>query len=154
MSLKSVEKQQCETFIRERLVERVASIEKTIKNNKLHLMRAPKDSKSRNSEVKDLKNLPATLSNPYVVNQVCGEDTHDFFFFINMLNIPHQYLKTVSCIMDLNQIWFRIATHPSVDTAVIDKLAIVQMVPTKNNCTVDEYCEMYMKYVGIRFSSN
>ena len=36
---------------------------------------------------------------------------------------------------------------PPVDAVVIDGPAIVNMVQPKNNCTVDKYCEIYMKYV-------
>ena len=83
-------------------------------------------------------------------------------FCVNMLSTPCQYLKTVSCTMNLNQFWFGNFLHfrkqcgcqpyPSVHTTVIDALAIVHMVKPKNNCTVDEYCKIYMKYVGSFFN--
>lgn len=55
------------------------SIKPTVKSNKLHLMKTPKDSKFKSGKVKDLKNLAATLSQLYVVNQVRGGDTLEFF---------------------------------------------------------------------------
>ena len=42
-------------------------------------MKTPKDSEFKSSKVKDLKSLAATLSQLYVVNQVRGGDTLEFF---------------------------------------------------------------------------
>ena len=56
MSLEPVGKQQYETFVRERLVDRVVSIKTIIKNKKSDLMKSPKDLKSKISEVKELMN--------------------------------------------------------------------------------------------------
>ena len=42
-------------------------------------MKTPKDSKFKSSKVKDLKNLSATLTQLYVVNQIRGGDTLEFF---------------------------------------------------------------------------
>lgn len=50
MSPESVEKRQYEMFVRERLNDRVIFIKATIKNNKLPLIKDPKDSKSKSSK--------------------------------------------------------------------------------------------------------
>lgn len=76
-----------------------------------------------------------------------------------MLDIPNQYLKMVICTMNLNQKLDLIqelidtstdsvvADHSSVHVIIIGGPAIVHMVQPKSNCTVDEYCKSYMKYV-------
>lgn len=40
-----------------------------------------------------------------------------------------------------------LSEHPSVDAVIIDEPAIVHMTQPKSSCTVDEYCEIYMRYV-------
>ena len=40
-----------------------------------------------------------------------------------------------------------VANHHCVNAFVIDGPPVICMVQPKNNCTVDEHCEIYMKYV-------
>ena len=87
MSLESVEKQQYETFVRERLLDQVVSIETTFKNNKLHLIKAQKDSKSKSSKVKHLKNLTPIL--PFILPAKFLVEIHSNSFHMKMLNIPY-----------------------------------------------------------------
>ena len=49
-------------------------------------MKPKKQAKSRNQEVKELKNLAATLSQLYVANEVRGGDTTEFFSHENVSN--------------------------------------------------------------------
>ena len=67
----------------ERLVDRVVSIETTIEKNKFDLLKTTKDPKSEGSELKDLKNLAAILSQLYITNQVRGGDKLEFFLHEN-----------------------------------------------------------------------
>ena len=79
MSPEFAGKQHNETFVREKLANRVFSMKTTIKNNQLDLKKALKDSKSNSSKVKDLKNLAATLFRLHFANKVPGGDTLEFF---------------------------------------------------------------------------
>ena len=40
-----------------------------------------------------------------------------------------------------------VAEHPTVDAIIIDGPALVHMIQPKNDCTVDDYCKTYTKYV-------
>lgn len=73
--------------MKEILTDRVVSIETTIKNDKLYLMKALKDSKSESSEAKDLKNFATISSQLYVVNQVY-ENTLKFYSDENVKHPP------------------------------------------------------------------
>ena len=79
VSLESIGKEQYETFVRERLVERTVAIDSPIHSNKLQLMKIIKVAKSKSQELKDLKSLATTLCQLYVTNQVRGGDPTEFF---------------------------------------------------------------------------
>ena len=80
VSLESIGKEQYETFVRERLVERTVAIDSPIHSNKLQLMKIIKVAKSKSQELKDLKSLATTLCQLYATNQVRGGDPTEFFF--------------------------------------------------------------------------
>ena len=60
----------------ERLEERTVPIDSTIHKNKLQLMKVAKVSKPKSNELKDMKNLAATLSQLYVANHVTQESSY------------------------------------------------------------------------------
>ena len=162
MSLESNGKIQCEEFVQERLVDRLVPLDKPIKSNKYQLMKERKVAKKKSSEVKDLKNLASTLSQLYVANQVRGGDTLDFFSYENVKHPPSiskdggLYHGTKSDLVEELLETTENSTvneHPQVDAIIFDGPVIVHMIPPKSNCTVDEYCNIYMMHV-VKFFSN
>ena len=156
MSLESVGKQQYEKYTQERLIDRVVPIDKTIPSNKLELMKETKVKKSKGSQVKDLKDLAALLSQLYVANQVRGGDALEFFSHENV-SIPPSISKDgelyhgskADLVQELIETSAEslVAEHPTVDAIIIDGPALVHMIQPKNDCTVDDYYKTYMKYV-------
>ena len=125
VSLESIGKEQYETFVRERLVERTVAIDSPIHSNKLQLMKNIKVAKSRSQELKDLKSLATTLCQLYVTNQVRGCDPTEFSNKSDLIQVLID-TSDKSTIIDL----------PEVDTIVID---VVHTISSKNTLTIDTY---------------
>ena len=157
VSLQSLGKQQYEDYVEQRLVQRTIAIHVTIAMNKNELMKTTKKkASSKNQEVKDLKNLAATLSQLYVANEVRGGDTSEFFKHENVENPPsiskdgHLYHGTKSDLVEE-----LIATTPlsmsvaqqNTDAVILDGPAIVHMISPKNGSTVEEYCEVFISHI-------
>lgn len=70
--------------------------------------------------------------------------------------MAHQYVEMASWTMDLSDLREKltdtsegsvVADHTSDDTVVIDRPDLAHMVQPKNNCTVEKYCKICIKYV-------
>ena len=137
-------------------MQRTVPIHESISKNKINLMKAKTKSATKNQEIKELKNLAATLSQLYVANEVRGGDTLEFFSHENVANPPslskdgHLYHGTKSDLVDV-----LINTTPlslsdkklNTDAVVVDGPAIVHMLLPKNGSIVDEYCESFITYI-------
>ena len=158
MSLESIGKQQYEKFVRERLIDQVVSTEKPSETRSWIWWRLQRTQNLRVARWEAcrtrLQHYPSyTLPTKFLLV------IHSNSFPKKMLVIPNQYLKMVICTMNLNQKLDLIqelidtstdsvvADHSSVHVIIIGGPAIIHMVQPKSNCTVDEYCKSYMKYV-------
>ena len=138
------------------MIDRVVPIDTTIPSNKLELMKETKVNKSEGSQVKYLKDLAAVLSQLYVANQVRGGDALEFFSHENV-SIPPSISKdselyhgsNADLVQELIETAAEslVADQPTVDAIIIDGPALVDMIQPKNDCTVDDYCKTYTKYV-------
>ena len=120
-------------------------------------MKIVKVAKSKCQELKDLKNLAATLSQLYVANQVRGGYPTAFFSHENV-SIPPSISKDghlchgsksdlVQVLIDTSE---KSTTNdlPEVDAIVIDGPAIAHTITLKKNGSIiDEYCELYIRHI-------
>ena len=156
LSLESIGRNQYEPYVHKRLVDITVGIEPPIVANKLELMKLPKKNKSKNQEVRDLKDLAATLSQLYVANQARGGDTTEFFSHENVPIPPsiskdgHLYHGTKSDLLQELIDTTNLSTSndiPEVDAVVIDGPAVAHMIVPKNDSIIDEYYEVYLNHM-------
>ena len=97
LSLESLGKQRYGDYVEQRLVQSPVPIHESISNNKINFMKAKTKSATKNQEIKELKNLAATLSQLYVANEVRGGDTLEIFSHENVATPP-----------SLSEVWYKI----------------------------------------------